>query len=124
MIPSLSIYLLNIFTFLPLDKMVAPERGYIPSQGGTGLGAQHEGEAQGLGRKGPEVLLTYITYINACDHILTPRPLIEAGAHTLGPIPAASILADRDLVLALISSKARAAFADLSIPCPSVVAWD
>lgn len=88
------------------------------------MGAQHGGGAQGLGRKGPTVLLTYITYINACDHILTPRPLIEAGAYTLVPIPVASILADWDFVLALISSKAIGAFTDLSIPSPSVVAGD
>lgn len=75
--------------------------------------------AQGLGRKGPAVLLTYL---NVRDHILTLRPLVEAGAHTLDPIPVAVILADQDLVLALISFKARGAFTDHSVPCPSIEA--
>lgn len=95
--------------------MVAPERGHIPSQGETEMGAQ------GLGRKGPVVLLTYL---NDLDHILTPRPLVEAGAHTLGPIPLAIILTDWDLVLAPISSIARGAFTDISVQCPSVVTGD
>lgn len=83
------------------------------------MSTQHGGAAQSWGRKGPVVLLTYL---NALDHILTLRPLVEAGAHTLVPIPVASILADHDLVLALISSIARGALADLSVPGPSVFA--
>lgn len=101
--------------------MVAPERDHISSQGGTGMGVQRGGGAQSLGRKGPAVLLTYL---NARDHIFTPCPLVEAGAHTLGPIPCASILADWDRELTVISSKARAAFTYRSIPCPSIVAGD
>lgn len=81
------------------------------------MGAQHGGWAQVLGREGHAVLLTQL---NARNHFLAIQPLVEVGAHTLDPIPGASVLADWDLVLAPISSKAREAFTGFSIPFPFI----
>lgn len=83
------------------------------------MGAQHGGGAQGWGRKSPAVLLTYL---DARDHLLTLLPLVETGAHTLDPIPGASILADHYPRLALISCIARGACTGLPVPCPSIEA--
>lgn len=83
------------------------------------MGAQHGGGDQGWGRKRPAVILTYL---DARDHLLTLRPVVEAGAHTLDSIPGTSILADLSPRLALISSKARGTFTGLPVPCPSVEA--
>lgn len=58
--------------------------------------------------------------LNARNHFLAIQPLVEVGAHTLDPIPGASVLADWDLVLAPISSKAREAFTGFSIPFPFI----
>lgn len=74
-------------------------------------------EAQCWGEQSPVVLLTYL---NAGDHFLTPRPVEEASAHTLDPIPVAVILAVRDAVLATVSLVAAGANTDLPVPCPSI----
>lgn len=73
-------------------------------------------EAQGWGEQGRAVSLTYL---NARDHILALRPLVEAGAHTLDPIPEAFILAEQ-VVLAVVSFVAAGANTDLPVPCPSI----
>ena len=81
------------------------------------MGAQCGGWAQGWGQQGPAVLLTYL---NVRDYVLALWPLEEARAHALDSIPVASILAEHDLLLALVSLETSGANTGLPIPCPSI----